>query len=339
MIFARVENGQKEPSRNRDTIGRPVRLSYVRTESTTGVLPGLSRRVRWGTRAGWTVGSAGALRDRWSARSLASVWPATAAEWECPAVEAVCEGLVESGAARPHLPAAARCLGEQRAAVGTHLYEARADLAIALDLAHSGTRRRLTVLDALTIGWAEVGVERLAAVPLVDERADMASLGYLRLRLRELYREASLTGRDVATDHLLVVVETEPVDGAHTGQRLVAEKVSNRPRFRGCAAGQLRLVVLSVPVALGLGERIERHVERVVVERAGKARRDQVISAGDRPDAPADRVVAGLLCDRDRIGRPVVARDEVRPTSGHPGSGDDECRRHHGRRRRGDPRE
>ena len=215
--------GKTESSRNRDTIGRVVRLSYVRTETTTGIVPGLARRVRWGTRAGRTVGSAGALRDRWSARSLASVWPATAAEWECPAVDAVCEGLVESGAARPHLPGAARCLGEQRAAVGTHLYEARADLAIALDLAHSGTRRRLTVLDALTIGWAEVGVERLAAVPLVDERADMASLGYLRLRLRELYREATLTGRDVATDHLLVVVETEPVDGAHTGQRLVAE--------------------------------------------------------------------------------------------------------------------
>ena len=98
-----------ESPRNRDTIGRPVRLSYVRTETTTGIVPGLSRRVRWGTRAGWTVGSVGALRDRWSVRSLASVWPATAAEWECPAVDAVCEGLVESGAARPHLTAAARC--------------------------------------------------------------------------------------------------------------------------------------------------------------------------------------------------------------------------------------
>jgi len=199
-------------------IGRLVRLWYVRTESTPGIMPGLARGARWATRAGRPVGSAGALRNRWSARSLASVWPATAAEWACPAVDAVCEGLAESGAARPHLPAAARCLGEQRAAVGTHLYEARADVAIALDLAHTGTRRRLSVLDALTTGWAEAGVERLAAVPIVDERTDLASLAYLRRRLGELYREAALGGRDVATDFVLVVVETE-----HTGHRLVAE--------------------------------------------------------------------------------------------------------------------
>jgi hypothetical protein len=130
----------------------------------------------------------------------------------------VCEGLVESGAARPHLLSAARRLGEQRAQVGTHLYEARGDLAIALDLARTGTRRRLTVVDALTIGWAEVGVERLAAAPVVDERTDMATLAYLRLRLRELYREAATLGRDVSTDYVLVVVETE-----HTGHWLVAE--------------------------------------------------------------------------------------------------------------------
>jgi hypothetical protein len=109
-------------------------------------------------------------------------------------------------------------LGEQRAEVGTHLYEARGDLAVALDLTRAGTHRRLAVLDALTIGWAEVGVERLAAVPLVDERTDMATLGYLRLRLREAYREAALRGRDVATDFVLVVVETE-----HTGHWLVGE--------------------------------------------------------------------------------------------------------------------
>ena len=130
----------------------------------------------------------------------------------------MCAGLVESGAARPHLPIAARELGEQRAAVGTLLHEARGDLTIALDLAHAGTRRRMVSLDALTIGWAECGIERLAALPVLDGRSDMTTPAYLQLRLRELYREASHLGRDVATDHVLVVVETE-----HTGQRLVAE--------------------------------------------------------------------------------------------------------------------
>jgi hypothetical protein len=164
------------------------------------------------------VGSAAVLRERWSAISLSSVWPATVAEWACPAVDAVCEGLVESGAARPDLSAATRRLGEQRSEVGTHLHEARGDLGIALDLSRVGARRRIELLDALTIGWAEFGIERLAALPVLDPRSEMATLSYLRLRLRELYREAGYAGIDVAGRYLLVVVETD-----HTPHRLVAE--------------------------------------------------------------------------------------------------------------------
>jgi hypothetical protein len=186
----------------------------MRTDATSWLHRGGLR----GTLAVRGVGSAGVLRERWSARALTSVWPATAAEWGCPAVDAVCEGLVESGAARPHLISAVRRLGEQRSEVGTHLHEARGDLDIALGLVRVGPRRRVELLDALTIGWAESGVERLSALPVYDARADMATVSYLRLRLREVYREAAQSGHDVATRFVLVVVETE-----HSGHRLLAE--------------------------------------------------------------------------------------------------------------------
>jgi hypothetical protein len=197
-----------------------LRLLGMRTDSAAWLHRGaLHRGVFRGALVARAAGSsAPALRQQWSAWSLRSSWPATASEWQCPAVDAVCEGLVASGATRPSLPAAARCLGEQRAQIGTQLDEARADLDIAFHLSRLRGRRRLEVLDALTIGWAEFGVERLAALPVLDSRSEMATVAYLRLRLRELYREAALTARDVATSHLLVVVETE-----HTDQRLVAE--------------------------------------------------------------------------------------------------------------------
>jgi hypothetical protein len=121
----------------------------------------------------------------------------------CPAVDAGCDGLVESGAARPHLLSSTRRLGEQRSQIGTHLHEARGDLDIALQLLRVVGRRRIELLDAPTIGWAAFGVERLAAMPVLDARADLAALSYLRLRVR--YREATYADSDVAARHLLVV--------------------------------------------------------------------------------------------------------------------------------------
>jgi hypothetical protein len=158
------------------------------------------------------------LRQGWSRRSLRSIWPGSPAQWQCAAVDDLCAGLLAPKAEAGDLVGAARRLGEQRSTVRTHLHEARGDLEIALGLAQVGRRRRLELLDALTIGWAEQGVERLSALPVVDPAAEMPTLAYLRLRLHELYREASLSGA-VLTDHcLLVVAETE-----YSPQRLVAE--------------------------------------------------------------------------------------------------------------------
>ena len=155
-----------------------------------------------------------ALLERWSSRSLATCWPATAEEWRGPATDALVHQL---GARRrsPTLLAAARALGEHRAIVGTRLHEARADVAILLDLVHTRGRTRTEVFEAFTVGWAEAAVERLAALPAVDERSDMATLAYLRIRLRELYREL---GPEVPDEFLLVLAETDPVP-----QRIVAE--------------------------------------------------------------------------------------------------------------------
>jgi hypothetical protein len=134
---------------------------------------------------------------------LGSIWPGTAAEWQCPAVDAVCEGLVASGAIGPDPHAASRSLGEQRADLGTYLAEARADLEVALILARVGRQLRLELLDALTIGWADRSVDRLSAVELVDGVNQMATLSYLAMRLGELYREAELAGVDVSEEYVL----------------------------------------------------------------------------------------------------------------------------------------
>jgi hypothetical protein len=165
-----------------------------------------------------SAATAAALRERWSARSLRSVWPASDAEWGCSAVDALCEGLVASGLTRLDVHRASRSLGEQRAEVGAHLHEARTDLDIVLGLARVGHKRRLELLDALTIGWAEHAVDRLSTSSVMDPRSEMATLDYLMLRLRELYSEAALTGESVTERYVLIVVETD--GSAH---RLVAE--------------------------------------------------------------------------------------------------------------------
>ncbi|MBN9620376.1 MAG: hypothetical protein J0H43_11695 [Actinobacteria bacterium] len=162
--------------------------------------------------------SATAFRERWAARSLHSGWPATADEWRCAAVDAVSEGLTTSGVDRLDLDGASRSLGEQRAAIGADLAESRSDFGIALGLARIRRRRRLELLDALTVGWAEQSIDRLTALPVLDPTTDMATQSYLSLRLGELYREAALTGTDVAREYVLIVVETD-----HTAHRLVAE--------------------------------------------------------------------------------------------------------------------
>jgi hypothetical protein len=199
-----------------DTIAALSRLSVVRIGSSSST----PRARRLGGVFGFRSAacSATALRERWQARSIRSGWPGTAAEWHCAAVDAVCAGLVESGAARPDIRVAGRCLGEQRSAVGAQLFEARKDLEVGLALAHASAVRRLVLLDALTVGWAEYGVEQLAADELVNECSDLPRLPYLLHRLRELYREAAVIGVDVASSHLLVVVETD-----HSPDKLVRE--------------------------------------------------------------------------------------------------------------------
>lgn len=195
-------------------VGRPVRPLIMRTEST----PRVHRGVFRGALGPRGVDSAVVLREQWSAQSLCSVWPATAAEWHCAAVDAVCEGLADSGVARPDARAAARELGAQRVEIGVALDEARADLAVAAELARLDEVARLRLVDALTIGWVEQAVERLGALPLREVRTEMATAGYLRMRLHELYREAVCLGADVSTHFLLVAAETD-----RTADRLVAE--------------------------------------------------------------------------------------------------------------------
>lgn len=206
-----------------DTFEDVVRLMGMRTDP---MARNAFRRAKRGAFGKLGPGpSAAALRERWERQSLGTAWPASCDVWGCPAIDAVCEGLVISAATRPFAPHArddvlnaTRYLGEHRADVGADLAETRIDFGIALDLMRFGRRRCDDLVEALTIGWADACTARGARGAVLDAAMEMPAAGYLRLRLGELYREAALTGTDVALTHVLVVVETE-----HSEHRLVGE--------------------------------------------------------------------------------------------------------------------
>lgn len=165
--------------------------------------------------------AARALREQWAraaTESGESGWPADETDWYCAAVDALCRGLLDANGARPDVFRASSSLGAARADAGAQLDEARRDLDIVLALARVTYSRRLQLLDALTVGWAERAVSRLSTPQIIDPRSEMATLDYLMLRLRELYSAAALTGESVADKYLLVVVEIE-----RSQQRLVSE--------------------------------------------------------------------------------------------------------------------
>jgi hypothetical protein len=149
------------------------------------------------------------LRDRWCARSLATVWPGAADEWQTPAVEAVCEALTHGSDDAAALGESCRALGEQRALVGVALEEARADLDLLARLTAADPQVRACAVDALTVGWATCTVDRLLGNTGVDPLTEYATISYLAARLAEIYAEARVTNARVSETHVIVVVATE----------------------------------------------------------------------------------------------------------------------------------
>ena len=158
---------------------------------------------------------AGTVQDRWRAQSLATIWPGDPADWDSPAVDAVCDAFASEAVC---LEESCRLLGEHRARIGVPLDDARADVVIGARAVPATAPVRAKAVDALTLGWTVYTVDHLVARTARDPLTEYASLGYLASRLDEIYAEAALNDENVAETHVLVVVGIRPVD-----DRLIAQ--------------------------------------------------------------------------------------------------------------------
>jgi GGDEF domain-containing protein len=176
-----------------------------------------------------------ALRARWRTASLASGWRFPS-DWALPEVDAVCAAVVKGGEADTPLAGLARA----RAAAGAGLAETLTDLAalhavLAEPDAKDGfvspdvdaTPARLLRVTALA--WADVAMDQLASVEVLEPLTGLPTAAYLRTRLGEVYRKAANDERPAAEGHTLLVVSMDmsSVTGwpRLTGMILVADVV------------------------------------------------------------------------------------------------------------------
>lgn len=156
---------------------------------------------------------ADALRERWRAESLASVW-LRAGDWYHPAVDALTHAL--SAATDPM--AAVELLGHARGYDGVGVGETIDDLAC-LYRTLGSAQPPLAVVRALCIGWAEAQAEAVTTGPSIDAASGLPSRQYLAVRLGEVY--GGVAGRS-AQRLLLVDVAAGDVDALTGGARSAA---------------------------------------------------------------------------------------------------------------------
>jgi hypothetical protein len=225
------------------------------------------------------------FRVDWWRRSSAGGWPEPS-DWYHPAVDAVCEQLMEGSD-----PAAALVrLGAVRAAYGATVTECLLDVT-ALWEAHASAPPTTEVLAAALTGWGEQNAAPLAADVWQDPMTGLATTGFLRGRLDELCRAGT------SWRHVFVVVEAP---------RQVAPLV--RARRAASLAACLREAFHQGETLTTLGRtRVAALVRRDQVN-DGVARLRQAMSLRERILAPEEIHVwlAEVPPDRDAIPLTVL---------------------------------
>ncbi|MDQ6659131.1 MAG: hypothetical protein M3Z00_13075 [Actinomycetota bacterium] len=164
--------------------------------------------------------SSDGLRNEWRERSSAAGW-AYQSDWRRESVDSLCEALTDG---RDPWDAAER-LGRDRAGAAVGLAETLADidaLATLVPIDRTEQLRR-----AVSLGWSEVATA--PQVGIVDPMTGLASLGYLQVRLDEVYRGSESTGAPVLSTHALVVVRVR-AGAPGIGRRLPMVIVANGMR-------------------------------------------------------------------------------------------------------------
>ncbi|WP_051267134.1 hypothetical protein [Nakamurella lactea] len=223
-----------------------------------------------------------ALREQWQVLSSELGW-AYASDWQQDSVDALCEAMVEL---RDPWDAAER-LGRDRAAAGVGLAETLSDIDALTTLVPDDNAEQLR--RAVSLGWSEVATA--PQVSLIDPMTGLVSLGYLQLRLGEVYRAGAGMGRPVGASHALVIVRIRSTQTG-LGRRLPMVVVADALRSVFDAGETLALLSDSVIAVL--------------------CRRDQRLPAR----AGLAQTLGQRMLDRDELAGPVSVAGWIEPLPG-----------------------
>jgi hypothetical protein len=163
----------------------------------------------------------------------------------------------------PAAAAASSELGHQRAAAGVSLDGARTDLSIAVGVARVSATAAAAMIDALTMGWFEEFLGQQFSADCVDPLTELASPGYLRARMRELYAESAWRGTSVGATHALVVVRLAPVADRLEGE---TQMILAQTALHSAFPGGETLARAAPNCAVGLTPRHEPWLSRALRE-------------------------------------------------------------------------
>ncbi|HEX6518629.1 MAG TPA: hypothetical protein VF070_01235 [Streptosporangiaceae bacterium] len=143
------------------------------------------------------------LCEAWRLRTLGNGWLA-ADDWHTEAVDAVARAVLPG---TPLVEVAVACgrLGRSRAEAGIGIAETIEDLG-ALFATVGPAGPPLLLVSAVAEGWADEGLARYSQACCEDPLTGLTTMGYLRTRLAEVYREASHLGTSPVATHRLLVV-------------------------------------------------------------------------------------------------------------------------------------
>jgi hypothetical protein len=158
------------------------------------------------------------LRARWRTASLANGWRFPS-DWAVPEVDAVCASLVHRADVLEPLASLARA----RAQSGAGLEETLVDLAaLHAVISDPGGRDGLISADPDTtptrlirvaaLAWVDESFGELTSAQTTHGLTGLATQAYLRVRLGEVYREASRAELRVPETHVLLVVTLDLAD-------------------------------------------------------------------------------------------------------------------------------
>ncbi len=193
------------------------------------------------------------LREKWRSLSESAGW-SYPSDWLKASVDALCEALVEG---RVPWDAAER-LGRERGAAGVGLPETLADIDALTTLVTTDLAEQLR--RAVSLGWSEQATA--PQVEIIDPMTGLAILGYLQVRLEEVYRAGAAAGIPVNESHALVMVSVD-TQGHALGRRLPMVIVADG--LRAVFDGGESLAVLSDWVIAVLCERERRLPRRVAL--------------------------------------------------------------------------